>query len=290
MRKLQLWLALLLGSLLYSTAAQASGAICALLSEVGVINESVYLSDLLPMQAPPEVRASAGKIRLADAPPPGGTVTLAGDRIARLVPAAEREEIRIPAEVVVHRSGRLLTRAEVVKALRHALVSNQIPGASSLEPDDVHFSAPIHVSGTDARLEVRRIDLDPALKQARFLLASRAEQRSLPFLVTAELRADPADSASGQATAISMPGDISHATVESHSEAALGGISSLGVSLVEPRRMAQLHVASGNMQMFLDVFPLEKGALHETVRVRIPGSGKVLRGQVVAADRLEAQF
>jgi flagella basal body P-ring formation protein FlgA len=60
--------------------------------------------------------------------------------------------------------------------------------------------------------------------------------------------------------------------------------------LVEPRRLAKLHVFSGNMQMFLEVVPLEKGALHDLVRVKLPGSGQILRGRVVAPGQLEAQF
>jgi flagella basal body P-ring formation protein FlgA len=62
------------------------------------------------------------------------------------------------------------------------------------------------------------------------------------------------------------------------------------VALVEPKKIAKLHVCSGTMQMFLDVVPLERGALHETVRVKIVGNGKILRGQVMAPGQLEAQF
>jgi flagella basal body P-ring formation protein FlgA len=59
---------------------------------------------------------------------------------------------------------------------------------------------------------------------------------------------------------------------------------------VEPKKIAMLHVISGSMQMFLQVLPLEKGALDETVRVKVAGSGQILRGRVIAPGQLEAQF
>jgi flagella basal body P-ring formation protein FlgA len=62
------------------------------------------------------------------------------------------------------------------------------------------------------------------------------------------------------------------------------------VLLVEPKKPASLHVISGTMQMFLDVLPLDRGVLNDTVRVRVPGTGRILLGRVVAAGRLEAQF
>ena len=47
---------------------------------------------------------------------------------------------------------------------------------------------------------------------------------------------------------------------------------------------------SAHQQMFLQVLPLEKGTLDETVRVKVAGSGQILRGRVIAPGQLEAQF
>ncbi len=190
MRNPQRWLFLFCLSVL-PCSARASGVApaWALLAEARVVGDSIYLSDLLPAQTPLELRDAAGKILLAAAPPPGSSLTLAGERIRGVLPAAARERLAVPPQVLIHRAGRLLTHAEVLAALRTAWQSNQLPGASGREPEDVHFSAPVQVSAIDARLQVRRIDFDPALNQARFLLASSADRRSLPFLVTADLRA-----------------------------------------------------------------------------------------------------
>jgi flagella basal body P-ring formation protein FlgA len=42
--------------------------------------------------------------------------------------------------------------------------------------------------------------------------------------------------------------------------------------------------------MYLGVLPLDRGALNETVRVRVPSTGRILRGRVIGPGRLEAQF
>jgi flagella basal body P-ring formation protein FlgA len=44
------------------------------------------------------------------------------------------------------------------------------------------------------------------------------------------------------------------------------------------------------MQMLLDVMPLDRGTLNQTVRVKLPGTGKILHAQVTGARRLEATF
>jgi hypothetical protein len=233
------------------------------------------------------MRAAAGKILLGAAPPPGSTITLEGDRIARLLPEATREEVRIPPQVVVHRSSRLVTREEVITAIRAALRNNGVSGGADLAPENVHFSAAAVVSATDAKLEVRRVDFDATLRQDRFLLVSAADRRALPFLVTAERQSPPYENASGSvAGTLTAPRDLAEASREAHSARSSSG----GPPLVEPKRLAKLHVLSGSMQMFLEVVPLEKGALHDMVRVKLPGSGKILRGRVIAPGQLEAQF
>ena len=258
--------------------AQAA-PVFALLAEAQVSAASVYLSDLLPAEAPAKIRQSAAGIVLAAAPPPGGSLTLSAQRVTAALPAMARGEVVVPPQILVHRSARPLSREEVLVALRSArFPANAEFDTASLQLDDLQFSAPV-VSAADPRLEVRRANLDPALRQARFVLASSADPHSLPFLVTARLRPPVRDAAA-------MAGSMGTPSVARSSESEL--VSS--ALMVEPGKPARLHVFSANMQMFLDVVPLERGALHETVRVRLPGSGRVLRGLVVAPGCLEAQF
>jgi hypothetical protein len=182
----------------------------------------------------------------------------------------------------------MLTREEVVAALQRALQSNRIPGLPSIEASDVHFSAPVHVSAADAHLEVRRLDIDPELKQARFLLAV-GDHRSLPFLVTADLRSATPETRSSDA-AQSGAANLLAALRAAPSTSVAGQVTAPDITLVDPRRHAHLHVASDSMQMVLDVVPLEKGAFGQTVRVRVLASGRALQGKVTGENRLEARF
>jgi hypothetical protein len=285
-----LLLLVLLSLLPFTAGAGAAPPAWALLTEARVAGESIYLSDLLPAEATPGMREAAGKIRLAAAPPPGGTVTLAGERIAGLLPEAARQQMVIPPHVLVHRASRPVTREEVVAAIQAALRRNGLPGRAALDPETVHFSPAVTVAATDARLEVRRIDYDAALDQDRFLLASAADPRALPFLVLAERPS----SAREESSAVGNDKPRDARDLESALRAARpannSAISAGGIPLVEPKKIAKMHVVSGSMQMFLQVLPLEKGALDETVRVKVAGSGQILRGRVIAPGQLEAQF
>lgn len=280
------WL-LLLSLLACAAVTGAAGApVFTLLAEARVATESVYLSDLLPAPTPAAIREAAAKISLGTAPPPGGTITLSAAKIAASIPVGARGEVAIPPQVVIHRSDRMLTRQEVVAALQRSLQSNQIPGLPAIDAADIHFSAPVHVSAADAHLQVRRLDIDPALNQARFLLAV-GDHRSLPFLVTADLRSMPSEALKSDAA---QSADLLAALRAAPSTPASINVATPDVPLVEPRKRASLHVVSESMQMVLDVAPLEKGALGQTVRVRVLASGRVLRGQVTGQGRLEARF
>ena len=259
-----------------------------LLAEAQVATESIYLSDLLPAPTPADIREAAAKISMGSAPPPGGTITLSAAKVASYIPLGAREEVAIPPQIVIHRAARMLTRGEVVAAVNRALQSNRIPGFPSVEEGDIHFSAPVHVSAPDARLEVRRLDIDPALKQARFLLAV-VDHRSLPFLVTADLRSAPSEAQNSDATQ-SGAADLLAALRAAPLTSSSGHATTPDITLVDPRRHANLHVTSDNMQMVLAVVPLEKGAFGQTVRVRVLASGRVLRGRVTGEGRLEARF
>lgn len=49
-------------------------------------------------------------------------------------------------------------------------------------------------------------------------------------------------------------------------------------------------MTSGEMQMLLYVNPLERGALDQIVRVKLPGTGKVLQAKVTGERQLESIF
>jgi hypothetical protein len=286
------WLAILFVWLVPCAApARSAEPLCALLSDARITAGSIYLSDLLPVQASSVMREQAARISLGSAPPPGGTTTVEGERISRMLSEPMRSEISIPPQVVIHRTGRLVTSAEVITAIRASLRYNGLPDDGTLAPENIQFSPSVMVSATDAKLRVRRMDFDAALNQDRFLLVSSADPRALPFLVLAGRQSIPRENPSEGVLDIGAGSENSGRSLrEAPSEAHSAKFYAAATPLVEPRKPARLHVTSGSMQMFLQVVPMEKGGLHDMVRVKLLGSGTILRGQVTAPGQMEAQF
>lgn len=292
--------------------ARASSRV-SLLGEVEVPGNSIFLSDLLPPEVPAAMRNSAQGILIGVAPQPGSTRILDGAKVAGLIAGADgAREIEIPRQIVVRRSGRKITRDEVVIAIRAALKHSGLPD-TDLQPDDLRVFPSVMVSSNDAKLEVRRVDFDDTLNQAKFLMAERG---TLPFLVTAQFRDSSVIQAATQETAPtrSPMADADRRTAVAASDASapqppiasaaiddsrmvrlvsgalVNATQVQGPTLVQAGKAATLFLNSGTMQMLLDVTALDRGSLHQTVRVRLPGTGKVLRAQVMGERRLEASF
>jgi flagella basal body P-ring formation protein FlgA len=309
-----------LALLAVAAAARPSGATFALLREAEVHGDSIYLSDLLGINVPAGARRAANKILLGTAPQPGTTrVFTRADITSRIDEDADLRTLEIPDQIVVRRAGRLITREEVLATIRAALEHNGFSDAAVLAPDDVRLAAPVMVSAGDADLHVTRMDFDPALKQMRFLLVSRAAHGALPFLATARLRGQvpvivaaheiqPGQMlAPGDFLTESRPADAALHISPQHSEELIGQRALVRVAPGEPLRPAQygavpavtlvaagkpatLRLVSGTMQMLLEVIPLERGIHGQNIRVRLKGTGKVLHAQVIGAGHLEASF
>ncbi len=300
-------------ALVLSTAIPATcGIRVALPGEVLVRGQSIYLSDLLPSQVPAVVRDQAQGVLIGVAPQPGSTRILERDTVVKLLGAEMARELDIPQEIIVRRAARFVTREEVVAAIRRSLGHNGFSDPD-LRPDDLRVFPSRMVSTADAQLEVRQMDFDDGLKEARFVMAERG---SLPFLVTAELRNGVPVPASEQEIppgnkptlddVHTKPPAANPAAAPQQSrpeDSALGRFSRHAgpiefvsdaqrnsVVLVQPGKSATLLVTSGEMQMLLDVNPLERGALHQIVRVKLPETGKILQAKVTGEQRLEAIF
>ena len=266
----------LIGSLALAASSYADARSITLVSEVEVRNDSVYLSDLMSGSSAAAVREAAEKTFISVAPQPGETRILSGVTVRSIL---RRESVLagvvVPSEIVIHRSGRLITREEVAAAINDALGHAGIPGGEEIRPGDITFSAPVMTSAASPDLEVLRFDMDPAIQEAKFVLRSRAERRSPPFVVTAH---------SANLESAASPREKN---VPANTASALSG----SIVLVRPGQLARMFLVSGTtMQLQLDVVPLESGRLGQEIRVRIPGKTKILQAEVVGAGQLEARF
>jgi len=295
---------------------QAYGSRVALVTETSVRGESIYLSDLLPPHVSALVRTPALKLLIGTSPLPGSTRVLYGADIENLINGNKAlGDIDVPARVVVRRGARPAGREEVLAAIRNALDSSGFSGAQ-VAPEDIHFSSAVTISNGDAKLAVRRMDFDSGLQQARFLVASRADLTARPFVVTAELHGKVNVTVAshpittGQVVSSS---DMHMESADANSTLAIsnaGGDQAVGkraiapvvsgealrlaqfdgVILVTPGKPVSLRLFSDSTEMLLDVIPLERGLLGDNIRVKLPGTGKILNGYVIGPGKLEARF
>jgi len=276
--------------------AQGAGAKTALVRETVVDGGSIYLSDLLPKSAPQHVRLVAQEILVGQSPRPGSIRVLTGDGLARVLDDQKDllDELGLPEQIIVRRSGRLVTREEVTQAIQASLRHNEDFSKLVIAPDSVRFAAAVLVSTANADLKVTRIEVDQPLHQLDFWLVSGADPAILPFLVTARPESPSNvlpgfdDDASGQGTG--NGGSSSHwssALFKSHPARA----SERPATIVEAGKTAQLHLISGKTtEMFLAAVALERGALGQRIRVRLESTGRVLEAQVVGMGQLEAEY
>ena len=294
------------------SAPHAYASKVALLGEVEVRDSSVFLSDFLPAQISASIRTPARKILIGPAPLPGAERVFEGDKVAARLGPELAAEISIPRQIVVHRAGRSISREEITAAIRSALTRNGFAD-SDIQPEDIRALPKVTTASDSPDIRVRRMEFDENLKEARFLMA---QPGTLPFLVTAQMGDRLLAAVAARET---VPGSTSGSGDSLKESAAAGAVdaepdSRLGelvaqrsrrdtvadhvgdsaaigsITLVEPRKMATLCISSSAMQMLLDVTPLEKGALNQTIRVKVPVTGKVLHARVVGEQRLSATF
>lgn len=279
--------------------------------EAEVTGQSIFLSDLLPQNVPAGMRDQARGVLIAVSPQPGSTRILERRTVANLLGAEMAGKLDIPQQIVVRRTSRLITREEVVAAIRTALDRNGFSD-SGLQADDLRVFPSSMVSYGSAHLQVRQMDFDDTLKEMRFVMAERG---SLPFLVTAvlqnglpvrrgdqgipagnkptldDVRPTPAASNASAAPQRSRPEDSALVHSERFVPTDFVGESRRNtVQLVGPGKVATLLVTSEEMQMMLEVTPLERGSLDQVIRVKLPLTGKVLQAKVTGSGHLEAIF
>jgi hypothetical protein len=278
-----------------SSVAQAAGAKTALLREKAVDNGVIYLSDLLPSSAPLSVRREAREIVVGQAPRPGSIRVFTSEAVGRVLQDDPElmGELEIPGEIVVRRSGHLITKEEVTEAIQANLQHNEAFSKLAITSADVHFAAAVLVSTANADLQVTRIEVDHTLQKLNFWLVSRTDPAILPFLVSVRPQ-DTSDTLigleEGEPSQNSGSENKQQRPYRVRYHQPLAHIDTQPPVIVEAGKIAQLHLVSGKTtEMFLPVTALERGALGQRIRARME-TGRVLDAQVVGPEKLEANF
>ena len=277
-----------------------------LLTYVSVSGDQLSLSDLLPRSAPESLRSEAASVPLGRAPQPGRERLIGRTEVVRaLIGHGEAlNSLIVPDRIAVASAARPITADEAYQAILAQLRKSDSPAAESLRAQDVQLGAQVFVRPGDAGLRVTRMDFDPILGRARFLLWPANDPEVVPFFATVRLDAvsqsrllgfqsptsQPVKSPLVKAIA-SVPAQLApeaNATKRSISEKAAR--AAVRQTLVQPGQPSVLTLQNAAMQITVDVAPLERGSLGQRIRVRMTGTGKIVTAEVIGRARLEAQL
>lgn len=279
MRIVRLIASVVLLAFLVSPGIEASGLRIALLTSTEVQSDTILLANLLPANASQRIKAAAEKIALGSTPQNGASRQFSHNMLHAAIELAglATSDFEVPGSVTVRRGSRLLTRDEVFAAIEAAITRNPVSGIPRLQPADLSLDAEVRVPLGDAGLEILQIAFDSFIGRVRVRMRARSAPAVLPFYVTAQVP-----------DALSRPMSGIH-TVSIATHSPITNPLSTPV-LVAADRPARLHIHSSNMDMILEVRPLQSGRFGEQIRVRLPGTGRTLRARVIGDGYLDASL
>jgi hypothetical protein len=264
---------------LLAPGSRAGGLRIALLASTEVQSDTILLANLLPTSVSRRIRTSAEQISLGIAPQDGSARLFTRNTLTAAIAAGglSPSDFTIPAAVTVRRGGRLITRGEVLAAIQSAQAQNLVSEFPSLQLKDLAFDASVRVPRGDPGLQVTQISFDPLLERARIRLWPRNAPGVLAFYVTA-----------GVSSGFSQPPAVREgAAVRSRSQ----NPNPISAPVqVATGHLARLHLHSQDMEMLLEVRPLQPGRLGDVIRVSLPGTGRTFQARVVGKGDLDANL
>ncbi len=262
---------------LAASAVDAGGLRIALLANTEIQGDSIVLANLLPGAVSRRIREAAQTVALGAAPQNGATRQFTRDALAAAISSSglSPADFVIPQSVTVRRGSRLISLEEIYAAIQSSLAKNPVPGIPPFQLRDLTLNADVRVPPGDAGLQVTQISFDQFIGRARFRLWPRSAPGVLPFFVTAKI---PASTPASPSTSKLL-------TVAAHSPNTLDPSV---LVLVQSGRPARLHLHSSNMDMLLQVLPLQRGCLGEVIRVRLAGTGRTMQARVAGDAYLDA--
>jgi Chaperone for flagella basal body P-ring formation len=238
--------------------------------EVEVHGRVIRLADLLPTDAPRELRDDAAKVELGRAPQAGSERILAAAQIASCL-AGEflARQIAIPARVTVLRQAWPLRRDAVLGAVSAFLRLRGWRGDELPSPEELQWPQDLRALDVHPNLEVTGANWDPSGQGLSFRL--RCADRTLcgSFLVQMQ----------SARTLLSAP-----------RHALLMAPRAASPPLARPGRTAMLILEGAGIRISLPVICLEQGGLRQQVRVRDLRGRRVFHAEVVGAGLLHATF
>src|SRR5579864_5937046 len=246
---------------------------------VEVKRDRVWLSDLLPADAPSAMQKAGAVIELCPAPQPGSARILDAEQIkSKLVSQPEvLRQLAIPPRITVRSSGwpieEEMVRMAISTFLREQGSRPDLPGAARFEGLQSLVAGEEH-----SKLQVTGFDWDTRQQsvQVRLRCATRASCGS--FLVHVVLPPSAGDQWRTQLGWAS--GSTSLGAVQ------LAPPTISGAVLAEKGKLATLILDDGSMRISVRVICLQPGVLNQRIRVFEARSRHVFHAEVVGAGLL----
>lgn len=269
---------LALAGLAPCVASDGSGVV-PLRAAVEVKPGVLWLSDLLPDDAPASLQKAGAAIEICRTPQPGSVRILEAQQIGRRLrqqPDIFRQLI-VPPRISVRAAGWPMreetVRGAIAKLLREQGGGNELPDGAKLQWAETFAATVDHplLEATGLAWDERQQDL-----QVRLRCLSRRSCGSflVRVILTSAISQQWHDNLSaGPGTGAGQPQSASGA---------------LGQALAEPGKPATLVLDNRSMRISLRVICLQRGSLHQQIRVFDARSRRVFRAEVVGAGRLHA--
>src|SRR5271165_3934255 len=276
---------------------QAGAVRIALLAEAKIPGDAIVLADLLPSGVPARVRALADSILLGKTPQSGTSRYLRAATVAEAIERAGTapSSFEIPEMIAVQRLDRPLDGEEILASIRHAIAkfplsSGQEAALLALQQGNLNWDAALRVPLGDARLQAREISVDLVAGRAEIRMTAESLARSIVFAVVAKIpcaELAAVQDANGPAIARQV---TFHGASRAQSLTPSAQDPAVAPLLIAAGHRAQLHLHSEHSSILLEVQALQAGRAGETIRVRLPVSGRTLRAQVTGFQILDAVF
>lgn len=255
-------------------------------SEVAVSSPSIALSDLLPLEAPEELRSAARTIGLGAAPEPGTVRQIARAEISQILAGnpGMLAEIVLPDEIIVRRTSHRLSNQQIAAAISAAVGAD---ASAALSRSAGLLQTPIYFSGDEPGLKITQIDFDPLHQVTRLRLWTSKEPENLPFFVTVpgrlhgpdDLAIDNDPNYGSPVAALEPVGSAQGSTITRRRAHSAEKLVKTGVETM-------LVIEGSDYRITSTVVPLEAGALGEQIRVRDPVTRRILTAQVAGPGLL----
>jgi hypothetical protein len=300
----------LLGLALAPMGACGAGVRIALVAEASVAGDAIVLADLLPGgPVAARVRGVAEGVALGSTPALGAARRLRGAVVAEAIEQSglPADEFAIPDVIVVQRTGRALDGVEILAAIQAAvgefsLSSGGEAAVLAMRSEEMFWDTGLRVALGNAGLQVREMFVDLSTRRANFRLVTNSGT-GVEFAVGGQVAAKrsgvqeiPQETrAASRGTNLRRmvgPKRETHAS-ESGAMARGAGVSEQFVNLpvaIAAGGLGQIWLHSENSNIVMQVKALQAGRIGETIRVRLPQSGRTMRAVVTGPAALEAIF